>query len=390
MKILFLNHNFEGFGTYYRCLNLAKYLARMDCQVSIICASRYNFDLGIKIKKINDNLKIITLPRIRAHKYHTGHILRGLIAAYLSIISDFDIFHSFAVAQPATAIPTLLYKSIRRKPVVVDWDDDWTMGLAKFHPLPVRLAVGFLERSIPKAADKMTVVSDYLMDKAQNFYPRQEDIVKISNGAEVEAIKPMDRQEARRHLGIDPQIPILVAVGHSYIENRNMLFEVFSKVQSKKPDARLYIVGNSGISPEDINDYQKNFGDSIVFSGEQPYPKIPYYLNMADVLVLPMGDTELERSRWPIRFGDYMASGRAIVSNAVGEVKKVLEEDKCGLCSHPSDLDSFARNILKVLNDDSLKRELGVRARQAAENKYSWEGLAQKLKQLYLQLLTDR
>jgi glycosyltransferase involved in cell wall biosynthesis len=78
-----------------------------------------------------------------------------------------------------------------------------------------------------------------------------------------------------------------------------------------------------------------------------------------------------------------LASGRPIVSNAVGEVKSVLENEQCGLTCEPQDLDSFVQNVLTLLDKPELQERLGQKARQAAENKYSWSKISSDLMGAY-------
>lgn len=386
MRILLLTHNYEDWGTYFRCFFLGKYLARIGCQVTILCASKKRFDLRIRRKTLAENLKVITLPRIRFHEYHTGHSVRAILNSFIVSLSNFDILHSFTVAQPTSALPTVVYKVLRRKPIVVDWDDDWGEGLAKFHPLPIRKTLIFLEKNVPRVAQKITVVSDYLKNKAIGYGYDKRDVVKITNGANVEAIRPMNKERAREYLGLKKNHPIIVSVGHAYMGTHYMPFEVFSKVLVKRPEARLYLVGSFGLS-EEVKKRYKKLLKNIILTGEVPFKEIPYYLASADVLMLPMGDSPIERARWPIRFGDYLASGRPIVSNAVGEVKSIIEKEECGLTSSPTDLESFVQSILEVLDNPEMQERLGARAREVAEEKYSWEKITTDLKNLYEEIL---
>ena len=53
MNILILNHNYEKFGTWFRCIKFAKALANHH-QVTMICASGNKFDFKIRKKKLED------------------------------------------------------------------------------------------------------------------------------------------------------------------------------------------------------------------------------------------------------------------------------------------------------------------------------------------------
>jgi glycosyltransferase involved in cell wall biosynthesis len=382
-KILFLNHNYENFGTFWRCFFLARQLCGFNNEMTMVCASRDNFDPKIKTKKIRDNFKIITLPRIRLHPYHTGHLMRGVINSQIVMLNDFDILHGFAVAQPSTALPVAVAKMAGKKNIVVDWDDDWSSGLGRYHPLPVRRVISFLEHGIPRLAKKVTVVSDYLKFQALKLGIKEESICQIPNGSNIDEIRPLDKEICRRELGIGGGEQVILAMGHNYMESFELLIDVFLRVTEKSPKAKFYLVGNPGRKNANLLKRKlRGLERNMVFLGEQPFVKIPCFLASADVLLLPMADTVFERSRFPVRLGDYLASGRPIVSNAVGEVKSVLEKYQCGLTCGPQDLKGFAEQILILLNNPDLRNKLGDMARKTAEE-YSWQKIAQRLNRFY-------
>lgn len=386
MKILFLNHNYENFGTFYRCYFLGKYLARRGHEIDIVCASRKNFDLKIKSRIVEPNFRIVTLPRIRLHEYHTGHLLRALINSGLVMVKNYDILHSFAVAQPATAVPTVIASYLRNKPIVVDWDDAWEGGLADQHPSLIGRVISYLEREVPKLADTVTVVSSFLKDVSEKR--GYKNVVKIPNGANVDDIKPLEKESAREFLNIPQDINMMLSIGHTYTKSINLMLEAFTMALQRMPDLKLYIVGNFGRQGEDIKKIFSAAKDNITFTGEQPFERVKLYLAAADCLVMPMENSVFEKARFPIRLGDYMAAGRPIISNAVGEVKDVLSRG-CGIICLPDDVKGFSDIMVRIIEDKRLQREISGKARAMADAEYAWGILAQDLESVYKKLLSN-
>ena len=386
MKILFLNHNYENFGTFYRCYFLGKYLARRGHEVDIVCASRKNFDLRIKSKVIEPNFRIVTLPRIRLHEYHTGHLLRALINSGLVMVKNYDILHSFTVAQPATGVPTFIARYFKNKPIVVDWDDAWEGGLAGQHPSLIGRAISYLEREVPKLADTVTVVSGFLKDVSEKR--GYKNVVKIPNGANVEDIKPLKKEASRKFLNIQPDIKILLSIGHTYTKSISLMLDAFTIALQRMPDLKLYVVGNFGKQSEDIKKRFSAIKDNITFTGEQSFDMVKFYLAAADCLVLPMEDSVFEKARFPIRLGDYMAAGRPIISNAVGEVRHVLSKG-CGITCLPDDVKGFSDIMVRIIEDKRLQKETSSKARAMAEAEYAWGILVQDLECVYKKLLSE-
>lgn len=382
MKILFLNHNPPGVGTYHRCFFLGKYLSRLGNDVTLICKSEKKMDFHSFISNINDNMHVITLPRAEFKEYNDGHIFRTLLGSIKSLTMDYDLVHCFAAAQPTTAIPALLSKKLRNKKLFVDWDDPWGGGFAEYHGFVTRYVLGTLEKNIPKIADGVTVVSKVLEESAINLGIDKKIIHRLPNGANVDEIKPIPKEYCRKVLGLGKHEHIVLSLGHTYMGTLKLLLGAWEIVVKQMPSAKLLIVGNVRI-PEELSDIYNKISNNIVLTGVQQYEKIPLYLSASNAVVLPMIDNLIEQARFPIRFGDYLAAGVPIVSNAVGEIKRVLKEDNCGLISDPNNIDELAENIITILKDKQMQEALGKRARETAERKYAWSMLAEKLNIIY-------
>lgn len=381
MKVLFLNHNQERFGTYWRCFYLAKHLSNQGFKITLICASGRNFDLLIRKKKINRNFLLITLPRIKYHQYFTGQILRLFLTLPLIFLIDYDLLHAFTVAQPQIALPALAAKYLKRKKLVVDWDDLWGGGFAEEHPGPVTKVLTFFERWTPQHADRITYVSEFLGEEIKKLGLSQK-ANKITNGANLDEVKLIDQKKAQKKLGLDKKTKYLVSVGNTYFPQAlKTLFQALEKIKQKEK-VKLLMVGLVEINPEVRKVYQK-VEKEMVLTGSVPFQKVLLYLGAADVLVLPMADNPIEKARFPIRLGDYLASGKPIAASGVGEVKYYLEKNKAGLTSSPHSVDELAENIIKLIRNKSLARRVSQNARNLAKRELAWEKIVDKLIKFY-------
>lgn len=387
MRILILNHNNENYGTYYRCFFLGKYLSFLGHEVTMLCASGKNFDLLIRRKRVNSNFKIITLPRIKYHKYFTGQLeLRFPLILLFVLFYKYDILHAFTVAQPQIGIPTWIAKKVMRKKVVIDWDDLWGGGFGEEHPFPIKQVLYFFETKIPFVADRITVSTEYLLNRARKIGLNPKIIHKIPNGANVDGITPLDRDRSRKTLDLQREANLIVSLGRTYTESLNLLLESFVLVLKEVPNTKLIMVGVAGL-PEEFKKKYEHVMDRIIFTGSRPFKEVPLYLAAADVLVLPMADNNIEKARFPMRFGDYLCSGRPIVSNAVGEIKFYLEKYNCGLISDPPNASQMAKNVVSVLKENMRdNNELGTKARKLATDVLSWDRIAENLDKIYRDL----
>jgi glycosyltransferase involved in cell wall biosynthesis len=141
------------------------------------------------------------------------------------------------------------------------------------------------------------------------------------------------------------------------------------------------MVGNR-IVPRSLEPSYERIRNSLIQVGSVPFSAITSYLRSADVLYFPMDPTVVnDYYRWPIRFCDYLASGRPIVSNAIGAVRRVMTEEDCAIVtkSNPKEI---AKGILRVLQNKSLADKIGARAKETAE-KYSTARIARRAEETY-------
>ena len=105
------------------------------------------------------------------------------------------------------------------------------------------------------------------------------------------------------------------------------------------------------------------------------------YINRATCYVLPYrlgGGTRLKML-------EALASGAAIVTTSMGALGVDIQHGVNALLA--DDPDEFARAILCILQNPSLRASLGANARKTAVERYSWEGIGQKLTACYSQLM---
>jgi glycosyltransferase involved in cell wall biosynthesis len=111
--------------------------------------------------------------------------------------------------------------------------------------------------------------------------------------------------------------------------------------------------------------------------------ELPSLYRSSGMLVLP--------SVWEEPFGiplvEAMASGLPVVATRVGGIPEIVEHGVTGLLVPPDDPDALAGAIAELLVDPSRARELGEAGRRRAEERFSWETVAERLRGLYADLL---
>mgnify|MGYP001558243720 FL=1 len=105
-------------------------------------------------------------------------------------------------------------------------------------------------------------------------------------------------------------------------------------------------------------------------------------------MVLPYTNREINTNRYPNKIGDYLASGRPIVTNPTGDLARLFNDYHIGAVASESPV-GFSRVIMRLLKDTKKRRLMGRAARRLAEGEFSWRRSAESLCTFYVSILEE-
>jgi glycosyltransferase involved in cell wall biosynthesis len=89
----------------------------------------------------------------------------------------------------------------------------------------------------------------------------------------------------------------------------------------------------------------------------------------------------------PVSLIEAQAANRAIVSTRVGGIEDIVIPNETALLSEPDDEETFQENLLKLINDKSMRNAMGAKGWKFVKDKYHFERLANDITALYNDLL---
>ena len=263
----------------------------------------------------------------------------------------------------------LLARARRRRPLVLDIDD-WEIGFfSRSGPWgrigralnvanPNGLPWTWLAEKLVSRADAITVAS--------RFLERRFGGTLLPHVRDTEAWDPgrYDRAATRRRLGVDGEKVVMflgTPRGHKGVD------DLVEAVGSLGPGVILALVGvdaaRSGAQRWSAPAY-------VRVTGEIPFDDVPRYLIGADVVVVPQRDTMDTVGQVPAKLFDAMALARPIVSTSVSMIPEILEG--CGVVVEPGNVSALAGAIKRLLDNPVDAADLGRRARERCESRYSF------------------
>ena len=109
----------------------------------------------------------------------------------------------------------------------------------------------------------------------------------------------------------------------------------------------------------------------------------------ADILLAPYAPQDFFYLS-PIKIFEYMAVGRAVLAANVGQIGEVIQDGINGLLYEPANLESLQAGLLRLTEDQDLRRRLGEEARRTIERRYTWRANAEGVEALLQEVVERR
>ena len=156
-----------------------------------------------------------------------------------------------------------------------------------------------------------------------------------------------------------------------------ILIEAFAKIADQFPLVKLVLVGNNSdkITIKDTLDSIAKFGveKKVIFSGLIERETMPAILCNAQILVVAKPDNEQNSGNFPIKIGEYLATGVPIVVTSVGEIPLFIQDGENGFLAIPGSAESFAQKMRTALENPQKAKEIGQKGRLVAEKLFDYK-----------------
>jgi alpha-maltose-1-phosphate synthase len=85
-----------------------------------------------------------------------------------------------------------------------------------------------------------------------------------------------------------------------------------------------------------------------------------------------------------------MACETPVVASAVGGIPEVVVPEETGILVDPADSGQIAASVNRLLKNPDLAAEMGKRGRRRVEEKFSWDSIAARTRDMYRDLLAEK
>ncbi|HXW13199.1 MAG TPA: glycosyltransferase family 4 protein [Terriglobia bacterium] len=190
-------------------------------------------------------------------------------------------------------------------------------------------------------------------------------------------------KEGRRHL-----VVYLGVMAHQ--DGLDLLLESIAFLTKlRKCDDALFVLIGSGPELPQLKALAKEKGldAQVKFTGRLPDEDVAAYFSTAAFGVAPDRATPMNDKSTMNKILEYMAFGLPVVLYDLTEGRR--SGGDAALYARNDDTEDFAQKIMTLLDSESLRAELGTRARKRIEEKLNWEMEKRELLQAYATALGE-
>lgn len=227
---------------------------------------------------------------------------------------------------------------------------------------------------------------------AVNEGMRQKNILKGVNEKDITVVANSIDTKQFDEYGIDQSIiekfkPFftLIYIG-GFISNRGLEHVIKGMVELKNlsKKIRLVLVGD-GEMRETLEALSKEYEveDVVMFEGFQSQEKIKSYLLSSDIGLVPFKRTPQTDNSSSNKLYQYMYYGLPILATNCTSVKKMVEENNCGVVYEDGDSIGFSKHVTELFKDPERIKKYSVNGINAVENKFNWKIEKDKLISIY-------
>lgn len=251
-----------------------------------------------------------------------------------------------------------------------------------------------VEKMVLETADRIVATSPQEKEHMRSLVSAKGMIDIIPCGTDIQHFGSVSRAEGRQKLGIAPDEKVVLYVGR--FDPRKGIETLVRAIghSQLKESGKLRLIIGGGSRPGQSDGLERERIENIVhelglqsfteFPGRLSPAVLPTYFGAADVCVVPS-----HYEPFGLVAIEAMACRTPVIASDVGGLQYTVRSEETGLLVPPKDELAFAAAIDRVLLNSSWQQELGQGARKHVEEKFSWEGVARQLADLYLQLIAE-
>jgi sugar transferase (PEP-CTERM/EpsH1 system associated) len=360
IHVVHIVFNFSTGGLENGLVNIINHLPKEKFQHSIICLKSYDKVFFERIKNTETMIYALNKPSGKSIRYFVQ------LFKLLRVIKP-DIVHTRNLTSLECQIVAFLAGIKRRIHGEHGWDSPQARNHNKSKKIRKLLSF-FVRRYVALSLEGCLYLQNEINIK-------KEEISHICNGVDINRFQPMVNTQSKI------QLEVLTVGRLATVKNQILLLKGLANVIKQNKNINVTIVGE-GACRRQLEEYvdTHHLQGHCQLLGDRT--DIPTLMQKADVFVLPslaegISNTILEA----------MATGLPVVATNVGGNPELVCPSKNGELFESNSPEELSQILLEYLANAERIRAQGSSSREMAVNQFSINTMAEKYKELYLNIM---
>jgi glycosyltransferase involved in cell wall biosynthesis len=232
-----------------------------------------------------------------------------------------------------------------------------------------------IKRYLLNQADCLVSVSEYLAHEVERYLKYPRDIEIVPWGVDIDMFRPIQRRGNSR----------VITVGFAKrlhpLSGPDILLKAFQYARDKcKREVLLKIAGSGPMETQLKQDAaQLGLADSVEWVGWVGTPEgLRDFYYSVDMFVMPS-----RRESFGVSAVEASATGLPVVASRFGGIPEIVVHGETGLLVDPDDIHGFGEAIVTLGENEDLRRQMGVKARARAEERFNWRNSVRDMVTIY-------
>jgi glycosyltransferase involved in cell wall biosynthesis len=391
-KVLRIINRLNLGGISYNVAYLSKYLAP-EFETMILSGIKLDSEESSEFILDQLGLKAIYLPQMQREINWKNDR-----AAYLkikSIIREFkpDIVHTHAAK--AGTLGRLAAARCGVKTIVHTFHGH--VFHSYFSPLKTKLFIQ-IERYLASKSTRIIAISDIQKKEICEDFNicKPEKAVVIPLGFDLQRFRDNQEEKRKSFRGqykiSDDEIAIGIIGRITPIKNHDLFLRAFAIAISKTAKKVKAVIVGDGEDLQKMQNLCRELGlkysenNSVIPGSQVVFTSWIKDVDRAIAGIDIIAMTSLNEGT-PVSLIEAQAANKPVVSTNVGGIENVVIRNVTGLLSPSQDVNSFSENLLRLIEDDSMRNKIGQKGWEHVGTKFHYTRLVENVRKLYHELL---
>jgi glycosyltransferase involved in cell wall biosynthesis len=246
-----------------------------------------------------------------------------------------------------------------------------------------------METMVMRNADAVVCISETLRNEAISRGVPDGHITVVPNAVNIESLESELSElysQVKEKLGSSPVVGYIGSLRE--LEGVDLTADAVAILRNQGVDTKLFVLSSESGQSELIAHCERlGIGEHAHVVGPVPHDQVAPFYDLIDVFVVSRPDKLVTRLVTPLKPFEAMQAGCPLVMSDLPALAEIVVDGKTGRLYPPGDVDSLTTTIRELLEDESMRVELGTAAAAWVSAERTWSKVVEGTIEVYQRLL---